>query len=261
MFCRLLLIGLCVIGLLLQPHKSPAQTRPPNIVVIIADDLGYADLGCQAANDIKTPHIDGIVSKGVRCKSGYAAAPVGGPTRTALLTGRYPQRLGFEFNPPRDPRSQYGLPLSEPTLGDSLKSAGYATCLVGKWHLGNDAQRHPTSRGFQDFFGFLDGAHYYIEGQPPARGALPALGPWLNGMLRGTQPVVEKEYLTDAFTREAVTFIDKHQKQPFFLVVAYNAPHAPIEAPDKYISRVIGVTGGDHRRRIYAAMITALDDG
>jgi arylsulfatase A-like enzyme len=261
MFSRLFLFQLCLIGGSLLPAKSFAQTRPPSIVIIIADDLGYADLGCHGTKDIKTPHIDGLVSNGVRCTSGYAAAPVGGPTRAALLTGRYPQRFGFEFNPPRDSKSEYGLPLAESTLADSLKSAGYATCLVGKWHLGNDSKRHPQSRGFQDFFGFLDGAHYYLEGQPPARGALPTSDPWLNGMLRGMQPVVENEYLTDAFTREAVAFIDKHQKQPFFLVAAYNAPHAPLEAPDKYINRVIGVTGGDHRRRIYAAMITALDDG
>src|SRR5262245_17070575 len=246
MTSRLLLFGPGLIGLLLLPHKSSAQTRPPNIVIIVADDLGYADLGCQGAKDIKTPHIDDLVDKGVNCTSGYAVGPVGGPTRAALLTGRYPQRFGFEFNPPRNPKSDYGLPLTEFTLADSLKSAGYATCLVGKWHLGNDAKRNPTSRGFQDFFGFLDGAHYYLEGQPPPRGALPTSGPWQSGMLRGTQPVVEQEYLTDAFTREAVAFIDKHQKQPFFLLVAYNAPHAPLEAPDKYLSRVIGVTGGDH---------------
>lgn len=259
MFSRLLLFGSCLIGLLLLPDKSNA--RLPNIVIIVADDLGYADLGCQGAKDIKTPHIDGLASKGVRCTSGYTAAPVGGPTRAALLTGRYPQRFGFEFNPPRDPKSDYGLPPTETTLAASLQSAGYSTCLVGKWHLGNDSKRHPQSRGFHDFFGFLDGAHYYLEGQPPARGALPTNGPWLNGMLRGTQSVVEQEYLTDAFTREAVAFIDKYQKQPFFLVAAYNAPHAPVEAPDKHIDRVVGVTGGDHRRRVYAAMITALDDG
>src|SRR5262245_43698335 len=261
MLSRLFLLQFYLVGWSLVPPTSFAQTRPPNIVIIVADDLGYADLGCQSTNDIKTPHIDGLVSNGVRCTSGYAAAPVGGPTRAALLTGRYPQRFGFEFNPPRDSKSDYGLPLAESTLADSLKSAGYATCLVGKWHLGNDSKRHPQSRGFQEFFGFLDGAHYYLEGQPPARGALPTSGPWLNGMLRGTQPVVETEYLTDAFTRESVAFIDKRQKQPFFLVVAYNSPHAPLEAPNKYIDRVIGVTGGDHRRRIYAAMITALDDG
>src|SRR6478672_13877827 len=208
-----------------------AQPRPPNVVIILADDLGYADLSCQGSKDIKTPHIESLVTKGVRCASGYAAAPVGGPTRAALFTGRYPQRFGFEFNPPRDAKSDYGLPFSETTLADSLKKAGYATCLVGKWHLGNDNKRHPQSRGFQEFFGFLDGAHYYQEGQPPPKGALPASGPWFNGMLRGMQPTVEQEYLTDAFTRESVAFIDKHQKQPFFLVAAYNAPHAPLEAP------------------------------
>lgn len=238
-----------------------AQTRQPNILIIVADDLGYADLGCQGSKDIKTPHIDGLANNGVRCTSGYVTAPVGGPTRAALLTGRYPQRFGQEFNPPRDPKTDYGLPATETTLANSLQAAGYATGLVGKWHLGNDSKRQPQARGFQDFFGFLDGAHYYQEAGVQARGVLPTSGPWPSGILRGTQPVEEKEYLTDAFTREAVAFIHKHQKQPFFLLLSYNAPHAPLEASEKYLDRVIGVTGGDHRRRVYAAMIAALDDG
>src|SRR5436190_9540436 len=253
--------GVLLTATFLVADVLSAQTRRPNIVIIVADDLGYADLGCQGAKDIKTPNIDGIANHGVRCANGYAAAPVGGPTRAALLTGRYPQRFGFEFNPPRDPKSEYGLPTTETTLANSLTTAGYTTCLVGKWHLGNDPQRHPQARGFKDFFGFLDGAHYYLDSEAPARGVLPTASPWPNGILRGTEPVVEKEYLTDAFTREAVAFIDKHQKQPFFLLISYSAPHAPLEASDKYLNRVIGVTGGDHRRRVYSATIAALDDG
>jgi arylsulfatase A-like enzyme len=227
----------------------------------MADDLGYADLGCQGSRDIKTPSIDRLAAQGIRCTNGYAAAPVGGPTRAALLTGRYPQRFGQEFNPPRDPKAEYGLPLSETTLASMLQAAGYATALVGKWHLGTDPRRHPQARGFQEFFGFLDGAHYYTDPEAAAGVLLPDLGPWPNRIVRGTQPVDEKDYLTDAFTREAVAFIESHQKQPFFLLLSYNAPHAPLEASDTYLDRVIGVTGGDHRRRIYAAMIAALDAG
>src|ERR1700745_3164572 len=154
MLRRLFLYTIWVFGTSLAA-ELPAQTRPPNIVIIVADDLGYADLGCQGSKDIKTPNIDGLVTSGVRCTSGYAAAPVGGPTRAALLTGRYPQRFGFEFNPPRDPKSDYGLPQAETTLADSLKTAGYATALVGKWHLGNDTKHQPQARGFDEFFGFL----------------------------------------------------------------------------------------------------------
>jgi arylsulfatase A-like enzyme len=227
----------------------------------MADDLGYADLGCQGSRDIKTPSIDRLAMQGVRCTNGYAAAPVGGPTRAALMTGRYPQRFGQEFNPPRDPRAEYGLPLTETTLASVLQAAGYATALVGKWHLGTDPRRHPQARGFQEFFGFLDGAHYYTDPEAAAGVLLPDLGPWPNRIVRGTQPVDERDYLTDAFTREAVAFIETHQKQPFFLLLSYNAPHAPLEASETYLNRVIGVTGGDHRRRIYAAMIAAIDAG
>jgi arylsulfatase A-like enzyme len=248
-------------GLLAMAAGGAAEARPPNIVIILADDLGYADLGCHGSRDIRTPNIDRLAMQGVRCASGYAAAPVGGPTRAALLTGRYPQRFGQEFNPPRDPQADYGLPLSETTLASSLRAAGYATALVGKWHLGRDARRLPQARGFGEFFGFLDGAHYYIDAKAPAGGLLPELGPWPSAIVRGTEPVVEKDYLTDAFTREALAFIDRHLKEPFFLLLAYNAPHAPLEASETYLKRVIGITGGDHRRRVYSAMLTALDDG
>ncbi len=261
MTSRMRLLGAWLTGLTLTAAAGFAQARQPNVVIILADDLGYADLGCQGSRDIKTPNIDGLARHGVRCTNGYVTAPVGGPTRAALLTGRYPQRFGQEFNPPRDPKAEYGLPLSETTLASSLRAAGYATGLVGKWHLGSDPKRHPQARGFQEFFGFLAGAHYYLDPDAPPGGHMPDLGLYPNGILRGAQPVIEKDYLTDAFTREAVAFIETHQKQPFFLLLAYNAPHAPLEVSETHLNRVIGVTGGDHRRRIYAAMIAALDDG
>jgi arylsulfatase A-like enzyme len=261
MLSRVPWLGAWLAGLLLLAAGTTARARQPNIVIILADDLGYADLGCQGSRDIKTPNIDALAAHGVRCTNGYAAAPVGGPTRAALLTGRYPQRFGQEFNPPRDPKAEYGLPLTETTLASSLRAAGYATGLIGKWHMGSDPNRHPQARGFQEFFGFLDGAHYYVGSHAPPGGHMPDLGPWPSGILRGTQPVAEKDYLTDAFTREAVAFIEIHQKQPFFLFLSYNAPHVPLEASGTHLSRVIGVTGGDHRRRVYAAMIAAMDDG
>jgi arylsulfatase A-like enzyme len=254
-------LGAWLAGCLLMAAAATAQARQPNIVIILADDLGYADLGCQGARDIPTPHIDRLAQQGVRCTSAYATAPVGGPTRAALLTGRYPQRFGQEFNPPRDAKADYGLPLAETTLARSLQAAGYATGLVGKWHLGSDPARHPQARGFQSFFGFLGGAHSYSNSESAVLVVLPQLGPWPSGIVRGNELVVEKEYLTDAFTREALSFIDAHARQPFFLLLAYNAPHTPLEASEKYLNQVIGVTGGDHRRRVYAAMIAALDAG
>ena len=265
---RVALLGLLLsttafMALVSEPAAADPKPRRPNIIVILADDLGYADIGCHGCKDIPTPHIDALAKDGVRCTSGYAAAPVGAPTRAALFTGRYPQRFGHEFNPPRDPKEAYGLTLSEKTLANMLKDAGYATGLVGKWHLGSDAKFHPLQRGFQEFFGFLDGAHYYLKGDNTLSSTID-LGtskPWPNGIMRGTKLVEEKEYLTDAFTREAVAFVDAHGKDPFFLCLSYNAPHTPLEAPEKYLRRVIGVTGGDQRRRVYAAMIAALDDG
>ena len=246
----------------LLPGLAAAEPngRRPNIVVIVADDLGYADLGCHGSKDIPTPNIDALATRGVRCTDAYAAAPVGGPSRAALLTGRYPQRFGFEFNPPREGPVSYGLPTTETTLADVLGQAGYATALVGKWHLGHDAESQPLRRGFGEFFGFLDGAHYYLDPHVSASGSSEK-SLWPNGMIRGTKPVEEKQYLTEAFTREALAFIERHRRDPFFLLLAYNAPHTPLEATATSLARVRGVTGGNQRRHVYAAMIAALDDG
>jgi arylsulfatase A-like enzyme len=223
--------------------------RRPNIVLIVADDLGYADLGVQGATDVRTPHIDSIAARGVRFTSGYASGAVCSPTRAGLLTGRYQQRFGHEMNlrypfPPGG-----GLPVGEKTLADCLRPLGYATGLVGKWHLGVEPQFFPLSRGFDEFFGFLYGDHSYTVWD-----AEPA-----NPVYRGTQPVVESTYLTDAFTREAVSFVDRHRDEPFFLYLAFSAPHDPLEAPAVYQNRFPGIS--DPRRRTFAAMMSAMDDG
>jgi arylsulfatase A-like enzyme len=223
----------------------------PNIVLIVGDDLGYGELGCYGGKEIPTPHLDGLARNGVRCTNGYVSCPVCSPTRAGLMTGRYQQRFGHEFNP--GPANQaadvFGLPLTEVTLPDRLKAAGYVTGMVGKWHLGYKPEYQPQKRGFDEFFGFLGGAHSYVDAKEDKA----------NAILRGTEPVDEKEYLTDAFTREAVAFIDRHQKEPFFLYLPYNAVHAPMQAPEKYKTRVAGIK--DDKRRTFAAMLTALDDG
>ena len=227
---------------------SPDDASRPNILVILADDLGYADLGFQGCQDIPTPHLDALAASGVRCTNGYVSGPYCSPTRAGLLTGRYQSCFGHEFNPGGQAARQenVGLPLSETTIADRLKAAGYATGLVGKWHLGSAAKFHPQERGFQEFFGFLGGAHPYF----PERGAAP--------IYRGTEKVVEKEYLTDAFAREAVAFIDRHQKAPFFLYLAFNAVHTPMHATDARLKKFSSIT--DERRRTYAAMTSAMDD-
>ncbi|MDR0353630.1 MAG: sulfatase [Opitutaceae bacterium] len=239
--------------------------RKPNIVVIIADDLGYADLGMQGSATIPTPHIDSIARNGVRFTDAYASAPVCAPSRAGLLTGRHQQRFGFEFNSIADkdmpPGVAFGLPLGEKTLAGHLKSSGYATGLVGKWHLGDTKELHPLGRGFDEFYGFLEGASRYLPaGRPFPPGADPGTGEKEQRIMRGRTPIVEEEYLTDAFGREAVTFIDRHHAGPFFLYLAFNAPHVPLQATENYLRRFAGQKFAKERQRHYAAMISAMDD-
>ncbi len=230
--------------------RTASATEAPNVILILADDLGYNDLGIQGAKDLETPNIDSIARNGVRFTQGYVSCPLCAPTRAGLMTGRYQQRFGLEHNPGPESqaREDYGLPLNEVTLAERLKKLGYATGMIGKWHLGFAPQFQPSKRGFDEFFGFLSGAHAYL---PAARGDQ-------NPILRGTVPVEEKEYLTDAFSREAVAFIDRHQKETFFLYLPFNAVHAPMQATDKYLSRFREIK--DERRRTHAAMLAALDD-
>jgi arylsulfatase A-like enzyme len=252
LFCSLLPLA-AVQGQTLQAAPG-GQTAKPNVVLIVADDLGYADLSCQGqSKDVKTPSIDSLAAGGIRFVNGYVSCPVCSPTRAGLLTGRYQQRFGFEQNPRNggdDPA--FGLPTDQVVLPQLLKQAGYATGAIGKWHLGHKPEMRPLQRGFDEFFGFLGGAHRYINNQQA--------DPQDNNVLRrGDQPVGEQEYLTDAFTREAVSFIDRHKSGPFFLHLAYNAPHSPLQAPEKYLARFPDVS--DSRRRTFCAMVSALNDG
>ncbi|MHC4171651.1 MAG: sulfatase-like hydrolase/transferase [Planctomycetota bacterium] len=233
-------------------QTSRAESKRPNIIVIISDDMGYADIGCHGCQDIATPNIDSIARNGVRFTNGYVSCPVCSPTRAGLATGRYQQRFGHEYNtgpPPGGLREQVGLPLTEVTIANVLKSAGYVTGAVGKWHLGMVAHFHPFKRGYDEFFGFLHGGHSYID---------PGLGTF-NPILRGTEPVDEKEYLTDAFSREAVAFIEHHHNVPFFLYLAYNAVHTPMQGPQRYKNSFKHITNS--KRRVYAGMLTAMDEG
>ena len=268
----------------------PAADRP-NIVFIVADDLGYGELGCYGGRDIPTPQIDSIARNGVRFTNGYVTAPFCAASRAAMLTGRYQTRFGFENNPigaaNADPA--IGLPLTETTLPEVLRNAGYATALIGKWHLGGGPRFHPQRRGFDAFFGFLHEGHYYVP--PPWTGhvtwlrrrALPdgGTGRWTspdgrvvwsthlgsfepdydadNPLLRNSQPVDEKSNLTEALTREAEDYITRHKAQPFFLFLSYNAVHSPLQGADAYLDRFAHIP--DIQRRIFAAMLAQLDDG
>ena len=224
----------------------------PNIVLILADDLGYAGIGCQGATDIPTPHIDALAANGVRMTDGYATCPVCAPTRAGLLSGRYQQRFGFETNPGPEAYADqnFGLPRSERTIAERLKELGYATGMFGKWHVGYKPGLTPPDRGFDEFFGFLSGANDYV---PPV-GRRSARQP----ILRGTKTVEENEYLTDAFGREAVNFIERHKDHPFFCYVPFNAVHSPLQAASKYLKRFEHIA--DQKRRIHCAMVAAMDD-
>ena len=246
---------------LLSPVVSTATA--PNLIVILADDLGYADVGFNGAEDIRTPHIDGIARDGVRFSSGYVTYAVCGPSRAGLMTGRYGQRFGFERNPqyrPLDPHM--GLPLSEDTLADVLKRVGYTSGAIGKWHLGAHDTLHPLQRGFDSFFGHLGGGHRYfpeeltIEDSKTAKNEEQSYRTWI---LRDREPVRTTQYLTDEFSDAAVDFVTANHDRPFFLYLAYNAPHGPLQASEPYLARYPDIK--DPKRRTYAAMVSAVDDG
>jgi arylsulfatase A-like enzyme len=217
-----------------------AKEGKPNILFIVGDDMGYADVGWHGCKDIPTPNLDSLATSGVRFTSGYVSGPYCSPTRAGLLTGRYQTRFGHEFNPAG---GQSGLPLTEKTIADRLKASGYVTGLVGKWHLGAAPELHPLKRGFDEFFGFLGGAHDYFRSA---------------GIQRGTTPITELDYTTDAFGREAVSFIERHKDQPWFLYLAFNAVHTPMEATDERLAKFPSIA--DKRRRTYDAMMLAMDE-
>lgn len=268
---------------------SASAAEQPNIVILFADDLGYGELSCQGNPEIPTPHIDSIAAGGVRFTSGYVAGPNCSPSRAGLLTGRTPTRFGYEFNPTgaRNEEPGFGLPPDEITIAETLHDAGYTTGLIGKWHQGGGAKYHPFRHGFDEFFGFTHEGHYFVP--PPYKGVTTMLrrktlpgggkGRWIgkkgliygthmgndepdydanNPIVRGGQPVVETEFLTDAFTREAVDFIDRHDDKPFFLYLAYNAVHSPLQGADAYMKKFAHIE--DIHRRIFAAMLANMDD-
>ena len=241
---------LCIVGAVGQSATGQAQRT--NVLLIVSDDLGYADIGVYGGQDIPTPNIDRIAREGIRFTSAYVSGPYCSPTRAGLMTGRYPQRFGHEFQPElafsADGSTEFGLPLTQQTMADRLKTAGYRTALFGKWHLGTADRFHPMHRGFEEFYGFLGGQHSYTDVAVPER------DPLLDGM----KPVSSVSYLTDTLGDHAVDFITRHASEPFFLYVAFNAAHTPMQAPKKYIDRFPNIE--NQQRRTYAAMLSAMDD-
>lgn len=261
-FFRLVLLPLCLGSLGTRVAEAAAPARP-NLIVILTDDQGYGDVGFNGCKDIPTPNLDSIAHHGVQFTSGYVSFPVCSPSRAGLLTGRYEQRFGHERNPRFEPGNrQSGLPLSETTLADTLGQVGYRSGIIGKWHLGAHPDLHPLRRGFTEFYGMLGGGHRYLPEEltlKDARDARNEADSYRLWIVRDHEPVRTTQYLTDEFSDEAVRFVVRHKDHPFFLYLAYNAPHAPLQATEKYLSRFAGIA--DPRRRTYAAMVSAVDDG
>jgi len=227
--------------------------RPPNIVLLLADDLGYADTAIYGSKEVPTPHIDALARKGVRFTNAYVTAATCSPSRAGLMSGRYQQRFGFEFNTSGAAithRESRGLRPSVITFAEVLQTAGYATGMFGKWHLGTREYFHPLNRGFDEFYGFLAGAHSFFPAEK--------MQPVYQSILRGRERIIEKEYLTDAIARETVDFIRRKKDVPYFAYVPFNAVHTPIEATEKYQKRFAHVE--NEKRRDFCAMTSALDD-
>ena len=251
--------------LLCNMALSQSQNTPPNLIVIMTDDQGYADVGFNGCEDIPTPNIDAIAKNGVKFTRGYVTYPVCGPSRAGFLTGRYQGRFGFSDNPsinPNDPSA--GLPVEEETIAEVLKKSNYNNAVIGKWHMGTHPRFHPLERGFDYFFGFLSGGHNYFPEKLNINdlSEVKRKWQWYATKIKENRTVVEiEDYLTDELSQSAVKYIEKQvsNDQHFMLYLAYNAPHTPLQATPKYLSRFDHIK--DPKRKTYAAMVSAVDDG
>jgi arylsulfatase A-like enzyme len=226
--------------------ETAGAAAKPNILLIYADDLGYGELGCYGFKEVPTPNIDRIAAGGIRFTSGYVSAPLCSPSRAGLMTGRYQQRFGHENNSMAAGR---GLPLTETTLAQRLKALGYATAIVGKWHLGNAADRLPMARGFDEYFGVTGnpGDYFQPKGFIDSRES------------PEVQEVTDEDfYTTDAFAARAAEWIEQHKTAPWFLYLPFNAVHSPHQAAEKYLKRFAPIE--DPRRRQFDGMLSAMDD-
>lgn len=230
------------------------DTITPNLVVIMADDMGYRDASCYGCVDFQTPELDRLAAAGIRLTQGYVSHPYCSPSRAGLLTGRYQQSFGHEHNPPyREDSDRIGIDVGTELLPGILQDHGYATGLVGKWHLGAGPPFRPAVRGLGSFYGFLGGGHDYFQAK--------AVPQEYQGLLwRDDQQVSDSiEYLTDDLTREAQSFIQRNQNQPFCLLVMYNAPHAPDQVSDRYLKQVADIPHPGRRK--YAGLVKGVDAG
>ncbi len=239
------LLRLAFVCALLTPFLS-SNAAQPNIVIFYADDLGWGELGCQGyTKDIPTPHIDALAKNGLRFTNGYVAATYCSPSRAGLMTGRYPTRFGHEFN---TVANTVGLRSDQTTIATRLKTLGYATIAVGKWHLGNQPENLPTKRGFDEFYGTLNNTPFFHPTN------------FIDSRISNeVQTVTDPNfYTTDAYADRSIDWIEKNKTKPWFLYLPFNAQHAPLQAPKKYLERFPKIT--DEKRQLFAAMMASMDD-
>lgn len=282
----------------LEPHAESPRRERPNVVILLADDLGRHEISLNGG-PVPTPNIDRVGREGANCTAGTVVSPICAPSRAGLLTGRYPQRFGFEYiNHERYAKSRFehfaahffaaddqwqlapyapappnvpeqGLPESERTLADALRAAGYATEMVGKWHLGSAPGKRPLERGFDHHYGFYGAFSLYAPEDDPTilsshHSYFADKHEWetarsgTSAIVRDGQPIDEPGFLTQRIAEEAVASIRAHAREPFFLYVPFSAPHTPFQAPRSYTD---GITSAkDDNQRVYRGMIAALDD-
>jgi arylsulfatase A-like enzyme len=246
---RLAVFGCLVCSISLAAAALAADAKKPNFIVFLADDEGYGELGCQGNKEIPTPHIDSIAAGGIRFTRGYVSGPYCSPTRAGLMTGRYQTRFGHEFNGGGGAGNEtFGLPVTETTIANRLKDLGYATCAVGKWHLGGAPQFVATKRGFDEFFGTVANTPFF---NPPN---------FIDSRVSTEVKAINNPdfYTTDAYAERACDWLEKHKDGPFFLYLPFNAQHAPLQATQKYLDRFPNIA--DEKRRTFAAMMSAKDD-
>jgi arylsulfatase A-like enzyme len=243
--------------------RNRAASRP-NIIFILADDLGWADLSCYGRPDYKTPNLDRLASQGVRFTNAYSAAPVCSPTRVGFHTGRYPARLAVGLEEPIQERMSLGekiktmgIPLQHPTVSSIIRSAGYDTALIGKWHLGYLPHFSPIKFGFDEFFGITSGAVDHFSHRDMMNNP---------DLYESEVPVEKVGYLTDLLTDRAVDYVRQKRSRPFYLSLHYTAPHWPWEGPlDKNVSEQMKYSPAGFRAggslKIYAEMMRSMDSG
>jgi arylsulfatase A-like enzyme len=248
---RRLLVAMAV-AVLAVGSASAAEDRKPNVIVFLADDVGWGEFGFQGNPQIPTPHIDSIAKNGIRISNGYVAATYCSPSRAGLLTGRYPTRFGHEFNEgvstAADGSGTFGLPLTETTLAARLKALGYATACVGKWHLGDGPRYIATARAFDEFYDTVANTLFF---NPPF---------FIDTRISTAAKMVQSPsfYPTDAYAERAVDWMGKQKDRPFFLYLPFNAQHDPVQAPTKYLDRFPHIQ--EEMRRYCAAAMSAMDD-